>query len=90
VLVFEISYSVEMLTLDVEALSLVHQRHHLLCFGGNSLEPAQTPGWPFGLFGGRLGQQVIQVLSEVISLWKSGQKKGWRRRKKGKEGGRDR
>lgn len=58
------------LTVHVEVLSLVLQRHHLLGFGGCSLEPPQTSDLLFGLLGGRVSQQVVQVLGEVISLWR--------------------
>lgn len=56
------------LTLDVEVLSLVHQRHHVLGFGGQSLELPQSSHLPFGLLRGSVGQQVVQVLGEVVSL----------------------
>lgn len=61
------------LTLYVEVLSFVHQRHHLLRFGGHSLEPSQPPHLPFGLLGSRVGQQVVQVLGKVVSLCRGGQ-----------------
>lgn len=56
------------LTVHVQVLSLVHQSHHLLGFSGHSLEPAQSFGLSFGLLGGSMGQEMIQVLGEVVSL----------------------
>lgn len=68
-LIFVLLQMTDPLTLYVEVLSLVHQRHHLLGFGGHGLEPPQTSDLPFGLLGGRVSQQVVQVLGEVIGLW---------------------
>lgn len=56
------------LTVYVEVLSLVHQRHHLLGFGGHGLEPPQTSDLLFRLLGGSVSQQVVQVLGKVIGL----------------------
>lgn len=47
------------LTVNVQILSLVHQRNNLLGFGGHGLEPAQTPHLRLALLGGRVGQKVV-------------------------------
>lgn len=47
------------LTVNVQILSLVHQRNDLLGFGGHSLEPAQTSHLRLGLLGGGVGQKVV-------------------------------
>ena len=56
------------LTLYIEVLSLVYQRHHLPGFGGHGLEPPQTSDRHFDLLGGRVSQHLVQVLGEVIGL----------------------
>lgn len=62
------------LTLNAQVLSLVLQGHHLLGFCGQGLEPPQTSfDRKLGLLGGGVSQQVVQVLSEVVGLWR-----GWR------------
>ena len=59
------------LTLNAQVLSLVLQGHHLLGFCGQGLEPPQTSfRRTLGLLGGGVSQQVVQVLSEVVGLWR--------------------
>lgn len=56
--------------MHVQALSLVLQSHHLLGLAGQGLEPPQasTHG-PLGLLGRSVGQQVVQVLGQIVGLW---------------------
>lgn len=72
------------LTLYVEVLSFVHQSHHLFGFGGRSLESAETSHRTLGLLGGRVGQQVVKVLREVVILCREGPRE---QNKAMKEGG---
>lgn len=58
------------LTVHVQALSLVLQSHHLLGLAGQGLEPAQaSTSGPLGLLGRSVGQQVVQVLGQIVGLW---------------------
>lgn len=59
----------EELTVHVQLLSLVLQRHQVLGFGGHSFKPTQTPTrLLLGLMRSSLSQEVVQVLGEVIGL----------------------
>lgn len=74
----------EPLTLDVQLLGLVHQRHHVLGFGGDGLEPAQTSQRLLGLLlRSRVSQEVVEVLGQVVGLWRGGD--GGRRRRRWRE-----
>lgn len=82
--------TVERLTVHVQLLSLVLQRHQVLGFSRHCFEPAQTSSLPFGLLRSRLSQEVVQVLGQVVGLWRGPGSIRRRRRGKGKEGRRER
>lgn len=57
-------------TVHIEVLSLVLKRDHLPGFGGDGPELAQPLRLGLDSPGGRVGQEVVQVLGEVIGLWR--------------------
>lgn len=59
------------LTVHVQVLSFVLQRHHLLGFAGHGLKPPQASSSscrPLGLFRRSVSQQVVQVVGQIVSL----------------------
>lgn len=59
------------LTVDIQFLSFVLQRHQVLGFSRHCLKPAQTSSsLPFGLLRSSLSQEVVQVLGQIVGLWR--------------------
>lgn len=58
------------LTVHVQVLGFVLQRHHLLGFAGHGLEPPQASSRrPLLLLGCSVSQQVVQVVGQIVGLW---------------------
>lgn len=79
--------TVEILTVHVQLLSLVLQRHQVLGFGNHCFKPAQTSGsLLFGLLRSSLSQEVVQVLGQIVGLFRGpGSIRRWRRAKEGRQ-----
>lgn len=63
--------------MHVQVPSLVLQRHHLLGFAGQGLEPPQAFSRRLlGLLGRGVSQQLVQVVGQVVRLWTTKSERG--------------